>query len=236
MKSAVSKCLFAIPLALGISQSVLAADVSVKLTNLTHGSYFTPLLVTAHDSMSHLFTVGTAASAGLRIMAECGDISMLSADMGGVDMDTVENPAAGLLGPGQSTTTNLMTAAENTHLSLVAMVLPSNDGFVGLDSMLISTQAGTHTYYLNAYDAGTEANDELLPGSECMAGVAGIPAAPGMDGGTGGSAAAMADSNAMVHVHRGVLGDTDAAGGISDLNSSIHRWQNPVAKITVTVQ
>jgi hypothetical protein len=30
-----------------------------------------------------------------------------------------------------------------------------------------------------------------------------------------------------------VAGDTDPAGGISDLDSAIHRWQNPVAEATI---
>jgi hypothetical protein len=38
-----------------------------------------------------------------------------------------------------------------------------------------------------------------------------------------------------VHIHRGNFGDADAAGGTSDMVNSIHRWLNPVAKVTVTV-
>ena len=44
------------------------------------------------------------------------------------------------------------------------------------------------------------------------------------------------ESNQMVHIHRGNIGDTDATGGISDVDSRIHRWLNPVAKVTVTVK
>jgi len=32
------------------------------------------------------------------------------------------------------------------------------------------------------------------------------------------------------------LGDTDLSAGTSDLDSRVHRWLNPVAKLTVTVQ
>ena len=32
-----------------------AAQWDISVTNLTHGNYFTPLLVTAHDSGSHLY-------------------------------------------------------------------------------------------------------------------------------------------------------------------------------------
>ncbi|GAM55306.1 hypothetical protein JCM19232_168 [Vibrio ishigakensis] len=40
----------------------------------------------------------------------------------------------------------------------------------------------------------------------------------------------------MVHVHPGTLGDADGAGGKSDLDSSVHRWLNPVATIKVVVK
>lgn len=215
------------------TQNAMAADVSVNVTNLSHGNHFTPLLISAHDASTHLFQAGSAASTNLRAMAECGDTSGLLTDLGGVDADTIDNPAAGLLAPGASTSTMLMTSA--THLSIVGMILPTNDAFVGMDAMMIPTTAGTYTYYINAYDAGTEANDELLPGTSCAVGVAGIPAAPGMDGGVNGTGVAMSDTNTMVHVHRGVLGDTDAAGGKSDLDSTVHRWQNPIAKVVITV-
>lgn len=215
------------------SLSANAATWEVSITNLTHGNHFTPLLVSANTSSTHLFQTGHAASASLRAMAECGDISSLVTDLSSADLQ--ENPAAGMLAPGASTTTTVMTSANNTHLSIVAMVLPTNDAFVGLDSMEIPTTAGTYTYYLNAYDAGTEANSELLDTSGCTAGMAGIPGAPGMDAGTGGTGVSSADTNTMIHTHRGVLGDTNATGGSSDLDSTIHRWQNPVAKVTVTV-
>ena len=39
----------------------------------------------------------------------------------------------------------------------------------------------------------------------------------------------------MVHIHRGSLGDDDITGGKSDLDNTVHRWLNPVARITVTV-
>ena len=43
------------------------------------------------------------------------------------------------------------------------------------------------------------------------------------------------DREGSVHVHRGIVGDTNPNGGISDLDSSVHRWLNPVARLTVIV-
>lgn len=216
------------------STSVMAQDLSIKITNLTNASYFTPFLVAAHDSNSRLFMQGSAASSALQAMAEGGDISTLSTNIQAMAANVVENPAGGLLNPGASTSFSLMSNSGNNHLSITAMILPTNDGFVGADSLEIPTVAGTYTFYLNAYDAGTEANNELINGGGAP-GVLGIPADPGGHGGSGGTGVATSDNNTMIHVHRGILGDNDSMGGISDLSSTLHRWLNPVAQVIVTV-
>ncbi len=226
-------------LALAISAASISAasaqDLTISITNLTHGSHFTPLLVSAHPADSHLFEVGMAASANLQAMAEGGDTSGLITDLNAISADVSDNPAGGLMMPGQTVTFDLMTAMDNSNLSVVAMVLPTNDGFVGLDSMAIPTMAGTYTYYLNAYDAGTEVNDEIINGGGAP-GAAGIPADPLGSGGTGATGVTENESNDKIHVHRGVVGDSDASGGFSDLASRVHRWLNPVAKLVIEVK
>lgn len=214
-----------------------AANVGITITNTTHNIYFTPLLVTAHGTSAQLFQPGQIATASLQAMAEGGDISLLLVDVGGADADTVANPAAGLLAPGQSTTTTLVTAAGNTHLSLVGMLLPTNDGFVGLDSLMLPTTPGTYVYELNGYDAGTEANNELINSiNGGVSGIPGIPADPSGAAGSGGTGVTSVETNTVVHIHRGSLGDTNPTGGISDLDSTEHRWLNPVAELKLTIQ
>jgi hypothetical protein len=114
------------------------------------------------------------------------------------------------------------------------MLVPTNDGFVGLNAMHIPAAAGTYRYSLNAYDAGTEANDEIVNGGGAP-GVPGIPVDPGGANGTGATGVTGTEANTNVHIHRGVLGDTDPNGGISDLDSRVHRWLNPVAELVITV-
>jgi len=217
------------------SSTVAAQDMSITVTNLTQGLHFTPIITAAHTSENHIFMVGGVSTPELQAMAEGGDISGLVSMLSNADANISENPAAGLLAPGTSTTYALNNDDSNTHLSMTTMVLPSNDGFVGLDSWNIPTEAGTYTIMLNAYDAGTEANNELVNGGGAP-GVLGIPAAPSGGAGTGGVGVTDTESNTTIHIHRGNIGDDDAAGGKSDLNNSIHRWLNPVAKLTVIVQ
>ncbi|CAH9052567.1 hypothetical protein PSECIP111951_00647 [Pseudoalteromonas holothuriae] len=220
-------------LAMSVAQ---AADIDVKITNLTQGIYFTPILVGAHNSDAHLFQTGQTASDGLQAMAEGGSIDALSATLDSINANTLANPAAGLLAPASSAMGSLTTTQDNTTLSIVAMMLPTNDGFVGLDGWEIPTEAGTYHIYLNAYDAGTEANNELVVDGSGAPGTPGIPASPGMTPGTQGSGLTTTESNMMVHIHRGNVGDDEAVGGKSDLHNTVHRWLNPVAKVTVTVK
>jgi hypothetical protein len=219
-----------------ISNTALAQDLEITITNLTQGTYFTPIVAAAHSSDAMLFMTGQAASPELQAMAEGGDISGLVSVLSNADADITENPAAGLLAPAMSTTFEMMNTDGNDYLSLAAMILPTNDGFVGLNSWMIPEASGTYTVYLNAYDAGTEANNELVVDGSGAPGVLGIPADPSGMSGTGGTGVTTEETNMTVHVHRGNLGDDNATGGHSDVNNTVHRWLNPVAKVTVVVK
>lgn len=227
----------ALGLSAGIAPLASAADFSVKIVNLTGGFWYTPFLVAAHDSNTRLFTAGETASANIQAMAEGGDISGLVTDLTALNATIQANPAGGPLGPGMSTTTDLNTDnTQNTNLSVVAMLLPTNDAFMGLNGITIPTAPGIYSWDVVAYDAGTEANNELLvPGAGGAPGVLGIPADPGGNSGTGGTGVPTTEID-KVHIHRNALGDMDATGGRSDLNAGIHRWLNPVARVIVTVR
>ncbi len=223
-------------LASAASLNSQATDFSVSVTNLTRGIYFTPLLIAAHAPGDALFTAGASASTSLQAMAEGGDISGLSADLSSVGATINENAAGGLLGPGAGASAELNTddSPANTHLSVVAMMLPTNDGFIGLNSIEVPTEPGTYTFNVNAYDAGTEANDELR-GSGAP-GEAGFPAPGPVDAASGNNGTGVTSTiEGQVHIHRNVLGDTDATGGASDIDAIVHRWLNPVARVVITV-
>lgn len=235
-----SKLLLGSSIALfALASTAQAAQFSVKIQNLTHGSHFTPLLIAAHDANTSIFKSGTTASASLQAMAEGGSIAALSNDLSASGATLNMNPAGGLLAPGASIQTAMMNTdgTNNQYLSVVAMVLPSNDGFAGLSHWMIPSQPGTYTINVNAYDAGTEANNELLGAANAGApGVLGAPGAPSGSAGTGGTGVATSDHNQHIHIHRGILGDTSSTGGMSDFDSRIHRWLNPVARITIVVE
>ncbi len=215
--------------AVGMTQ---AAEIHVKLINLTHGIAFTPVLVAAHSSDAALFKVGETASASLEMMAEGGDVSGLKTEVEAADGAVLELTTTPTLAG--ATSMGSLDTGENMYLSLTAMLLPTNDGFVGLDSWKIPDDPGTYTLMLNAYDAGTEVNDELIVAG--AAATPGIPANPSGSSGMNGTGASTDEANNRVHIHPGNLGDTDSDGGFSDLDSRVHRWLNPVAKLMITVK
>ncbi len=220
---------------LATAASSQAAELDITVTNLTQGIHYTPLIIAAHSADATIFRSGEMASSQLQALAEGGDISGMSSLLATVSADIIENPAAGLLAPGMNTMTTMMTSDGNNYLSIAAMLLPTNDGFVGLDSWMIPTEAGTYSFTLNAYDAGTEANDEIVNGGGAP-GTPGIPAAPGGNAGMGATGLTTMEANSYVHIHSGNLGDDDLSAGKSDLDNTVHRWLNPVAKVTVVVK
>jgi hypothetical protein len=218
--------------------AVNAADLEIKVQNLTHGTYYTPLIIAAHNSATKMFSVGMPSSMSLTKMAEGGDIAGLDADLMAAGANVVKNTAAGLLAPGKTATTMLTTTGSNMYLSLAAMLLPTNDGFVAANAIKIPTEKGEHVFMLNAYDSGTEANDEKRGGGAVGGAGFPVPPASGVDtmSGTGGTGITGLTAEGFVHIHRGVLGDDNATGGKSDINNMTQRWLNPVARLVITVK
>lgn len=223
--------------------TLFAAELTVTVTNLTRGTWITPLLVAAHPASFKSFTVGSPASVELQNIAEAGNTTPMQALLPAGHTKIV-NPANGPLKPGGSTTTASFVGGAgtaNTQLSILAMLVPTNDGFVGLNAIDIPTMPGTYTYNVNAYDAGTEANDE-------KAAAAGGINQPGMifppflnDAGgapahinVGATGFTSATPEGFVHIHRGIIGS--APGGASALDNTFYRWLNPVARVVLTVK
>lgn len=194
----------------------------VSITNITKGQTFTPQLVATHTSKISLFDLGAAASDELTTLAESGNTAPLTEVLQGerykvADVQTI----GGLLEPGQTATIDLVALPFTRRLSIAAMLIPTNDAFVGADAVILPRR-GSRTFYLQAYDAGTEFNDQKcinIPGPRCS--------------GEGDSEPAASDEG-YVHVSNGFhdLGDQDA-GGNEILKPFTYDWRNPVAKVVV---
>lgn len=189
------------------------ASYHVTVTNITNSINFTPILVASHRKGVSLYELGSAASDELTAIAEGGDIAPLSAVL--LDDPRVADvqDSGDLLGPGESVTVTVSATRGAHNISMASMMLPTNDGFIALNSVK-APRHGTVTYYSPGYDAGTEPNDELcisIPGPTC--------------GGEGPSPGAGGEG--YVHINRGIH-------GIGDLAPDVYDWRNAVAKITIS--
>ncbi len=253
------------------SPAIHAREIDFTIENLTNAITFRPFLVAAHSGDAAVFRAGQSAGdfSGIQAMAECGGLDGLVERMTAAGADLVANPVdqanphdppLGLLFPAGitpldtplfgaglpgSVSGTLEVSPGNRRLSVVAMLLPTNDAFAGLDSVEIPRKPGTYVYVLPAYDAGTEANDEVPADDnplDCVTDEPGYPVDPLGNTGSGalGITAVLSDPDGLdisrgIHIHRNNLGDLDPTGGPSDLNASVHRWLNPVVKLTIRV-
>lgn len=186
--------LLAVPLSSIQARSDNGVMYEVTITNLTRGSLFTPILVASHRSGVSLFALGEPASAELAMLAEGGNVEPLAqalrADSRVVDVAN----SGGLLEAGQSVTVQVAAQGAD-RVSLAAMIVPTNDGFIALNGVE-APRSGSETHRVPGYDAGSEPNDERcasIPGPQC--------------GGEGVSPSASGEG--FVHVHAGIHGIGD---------------------------
>jgi hypothetical protein len=197
------------------------AVFQLDLVNLTLGQPLSPVAAIIHDDTVTVFQPGQAASVGLETLAEGGDNSVLLDEFEGRSEASTDGP----IGPGASGSLELALEDDNTagaFLSIVSMLVNTNDAFTGLNGVDLSAMSVGDTISRTgiAYDSGTEANSEnagTIPG----------PA----DGGEGFNS--LRDDIAdQVTMHGGVVTSDDGLAR-SVLNQT-HRFDNPVVRFTVT--
>ncbi|MEM1431378.1 MAG: spondin domain-containing protein [Pseudomonadota bacterium] len=147
--------------------------ISVRNTSEDGGTFLTPFYFGFHDGNFDLFDAGAVASPGLEALAEDGNFMPVAAERLAVSPDSQGLVVAGAGGPiaTQEFTSNTISANQNvnTYVSFGAMILPSNDAFVGTDDAVKlfnanGTFLGAQTVVFegtDVYDAGTEVNTEL---------------------------------------------------------------------------
>jgi len=191
-----------------------AIRYSVTVTNITKAIQFTPIAAATHNRGIALFELGQPASTPLADVAESGDITALAEVLGASNAVADVSATDGLLNAGASVTFHIDTRRRNGLFSMAAMLLPTNDSFVALESVHLPRR-GSRTYYAHAYDAGSEPNDEVcanIPGPFC-----------------GGEGRSSDDSNAegFVHIANGIH-------GIADVPPQTYDWRGAVAEVTIT--
>jgi Spondin_N len=169
-----------------------------------------PPLFVVHSSRADVWSVGEIASHGVAAIAEDADNSVLESALPQVDgVKSVATGAGGPIPSGTTRTYTLETSGRFNRVSVLTMLVNTNDAFTGLDSFRPRSRgANLETM---AYDAGSERNNELkshIPGPCC------------------GNAFVRAPEGNLIRMHEGITGR-------GELDPAKYDWDEPAARITI---
>ena len=129
------------------------------------GAHFSPLIGAVHNDQVTFWSAGGTASAGIESMAEVGGTGTLKSEINASEHARSVIERSGNIGATGSATVNITLTPTHPLVTLVTMVAPSPDWFVGVSdlSLLDSQNAwrASHTVELFPYDAGTEDGTEF---------------------------------------------------------------------------
>jgi hypothetical protein len=137
-------------------------------TSLIHKPHFSGLIGAAHDGSLVLFREGQVPTPGLERLSEEGKHQPLDAEIGTA---VTAGRALGVIESGplkdfsQSVSTEFTVDAAHSRVSLVAMIAPSPDWFVGVADVDLSDMggfAGTLAVDGYAWDSGGDAGTTFL--------------------------------------------------------------------------
>ncbi len=203
----------------------------VTIKNLSVGQPLAPPVIATHVKGFTMFEVGKLASRGLEAIAENGDVSLMfnrfnnspyATDAVNVGMPLTRYGTT--VGGFKDYATFEITGKKHDRLSVAAMLICTNDGFTGLNSVKLPKE-GKKVYYLKGYDAGTEYNTELsadiVDGCSALGAVA-------LAGDPNGNDNDSVDSSPhqRIRKHRGTMGN-------GDLDPNTHMIEKKVAKVVI---
>jgi len=198
----------------------------ITLENLTTSQPFSPGVVVTHARKQRLFMPGAPASEGIRVIAENGDPSVSVVELTGApgifDVQATTAPVGRADDENipHTLTVQVKARGKARFLSLAVMLICTNDGFTGLNTVPLPRGFHPRSYYAGGYDAGTEENDELFTSIVDACGAIG-PVPVGPDGQNNRTAT------------EGVIAHHPNIAGTGDLSPRAHGWEGPVLKVTV---
>lgn len=151
-------------------------EIRITVENLSPegGTVLTPFWFGVHDEGFDLFEIGETASEGLERIAEDGTFMTIAEELVAADPEGLGGIVTGAAGPiateeTASVNVGIADSTDTRFLSLAAMLLPSNDAFVGTEEEIaLYDEAGdflgtqTITFLgTDVLDAGTEVNTEM---------------------------------------------------------------------------
>ena len=145
-----------------------AWNTTVTTGGVPSGAHFTTLIGGVHNADVTFLREGGMATAGVESMAELGGTGTLANEVRAAEPNalSVLQGSGGNIGPTGSSTINMVTlTTDHPRVTLLSMVAPSPDWFVGVSGLsLLDAGAGwlpSQTVNLYSWDAGTEEGTEF---------------------------------------------------------------------------
>jgi len=186
----------------------------ITVENLTKTQPLSPPVFGVHKGKGKVWQKNKVASHAVAGVAEDAN--------GGVLVDALNKlrsvSSAGLgadapIGPGASASFEVTTKGRYNRLSIVSMLVNTNDAFTGVNSLRLNRAKNKmRMIQKGAYDAGSEVNTQLktdIPGPCCNNPSARVP------------------EGDVIRKHAGIQ------DGVNQLTVADYGWTGPVAKITI---
>lgn len=122
------------------------------------GAHFTQVIGATHNADTMIWVLGGMASAGVERVAEVGVVETLVGEIGqNANADAVIRAGTSFNRPTQTVSTTFTVKASHPLVSVLSMVAPSPDWFVGVSSLSLYDDGWRNRAVdLYPYDAGTE--------------------------------------------------------------------------------
>ncbi len=210
----------------------------VTITNATLGQPVAPSVIATHTGAFRLFELGPtpvlgdsvyALYFGLATVAETGspvplvdEVAAANGVWEAVALAKDNGPdLPPVLFPGESNSITIRASGKAKYLSAAAMLGATNDAFYAVRGALLPKGVGQITHvYANAYDAGSELNEESAETVGALGATDDNPIT-----GVGINE----NGEGYIHVHAGIHG----IGGPNGLDAAIYDWRNPVVEVTI---
>ena len=131
------------------------------------GAHFSPLIGGVHNAAVAFLEAGGTATAGIESMAERGRTATLTKEIEGAGPNalSVLRKDSGSGATDSSTFDSVVLTADHPRITLLSMIAPSPDWFVGVFGLSLLDAEGSWvealTVDLHPYDAGTEDGEEF---------------------------------------------------------------------------
>ena len=145
---------------------------STHPTNFPGGAHFSPLIGAVHNDSVSFWAVGETSSPGIESMAETGATGILTSEIRATIPKSARSVinGRGIGSPGSATIQRVTVTLDFPLVTLVTMIAPSPDWFVGVSGMSLQDGLGQWVdelqIVLYPYDSGTDDGTSYTSGND----------------------------------------------------------------------